>query len=156
MLQALSQLRVVSEHFQTRADLGEMRAEVFVGGGNAAEGAVLAQHDDPRLEHHQHQHGDDHPGVHRHRVEQETEAAETETGLFFIDTVRHQFRLGALRSGIGQQQRGRTGDFRQAQFIDSAHERLERTFVQIGTDGHDRIERRHRLGQHGAFATVDV
>ena len=76
--------------------------------------------------------------------------------MFLIDAVSHQFRLGALRGGIGQQQRGRTGDFRQAQLINSASEWLERTFLQIGADGHDRVERRHRLGQRSTFATVDV
>ncbi|MOA38788.1 hypothetical protein D3C78_1605080 [compost metagenome] len=104
----MGELRVVGEHLQTRADFGELHAEIFVGGSDTAEAAVLAQHDDPRLEHHQHQHGDDHPGVDGHGVEQETEAAETETGLFFVDTVSHQFRLGTLRGGVGQQQRCRT------------------------------------------------
>ncbi|MNI17345.1 hypothetical protein D3C73_707130 [compost metagenome] len=161
-MQTTGEVLVVGEHFKARTDLGELLAEGFVGSSDTADHTVLAQHDVPRLEHHQHQHGDDYPGVQRHGVEQEAQAAEAESRLFFVDAVGHQLRFGSLGRGIRQQLCGRTGHLGQAQFVDGAGERLVRAWRhvcgnrQVGADGHDRIECRHGHGQGRGFATVDV
>ena len=78
-----------------------------------------------RLDHHQRQDRDDHPGIQRHCVEQEAELAEAEAGLLLVDPVGHQARLGALGGGIGEEQRRRAGDLRQAQLVDGALEGLQ-------------------------------
>ena len=67
--------------------------------------AALANHDEPGLHHHHDQDGDDDPGVDRHGLEQEAQAAETEAGLLFVGAIGHQARFGALRGGVGQDQR---------------------------------------------------
>ena len=128
MLQRARQVGVVGQQFQALADLGERFAEGVVGTGHAGHVAALANHDEPGLHHHHDQDGDDDPGVDRHGLEQEAQAAETEAGLLFVGAIGHQARFGALRGGVGQDQRGGAGDLGQAHFVDGAHERrIDRT-----------------------------
>ena len=158
MAEALGQDLVVVVHLQAGADLRELLAEDLVGTADAADHAVLAEHDDPRLDHHRHQHQDDHPGVDRHGLEQKAQAAETKARLFFIHAIGQQFRLRTLGAGIGQQRPRRACDFGQAQLIHRPGKGQQAAggLRQVGANGQLGIERRHRQRQGRGFAAVDI
>ncbi|KAG0773815.1 hypothetical protein G6F22_014564 [Rhizopus arrhizus] len=136
--------------------LAEALGEHGIGLAGAAKVAALGDHDRPRQQHHQAKDGHHHPGVERHRLEDETEVALP--GRLLVGTVADQARIGALRGGIGQQQRRRARHPRDAQLIQRTFEvgqRLRRT-RSIGAHHGGGVQGRQIATELGDHAPIEI